>query len=197
MQWDCQAEKPTEERANSLVLTPYRSKTRINTPRRPSSIKQLPRISKVKSPIRIIPAGYEDDQKKKRKKVPERQVGTEKHRKPYNTNHQLRIEDYVSGANVAARPARAVSFQARVPRSFFPDLRERFKRPRENRRRSRCRSMAEYRQRGPAYDEQGCHIRGTQFGGLKPIPRDSRIGPPPKHCFKCLTSHCLTSHPNT
>ena len=55
----------------------------------------------------------------------------------------------------------------------------------ENRRRSRSRCRPEHRQRSPAYDEQGFQTRGTQIGGLKPIPRNPRIDPPPKHCFRC------------
>ena len=44
---------------------------------------------------------------------------------------------------------------------------------------------ARKRERSPYVDDRGYQLKGSQFGGLKPIPRHPQLDPLPKHCFRC------------
>ena len=80
MEWELQSGENGAKLENTLVPNTYRSEAMGNRDQRPPTctISLLPRIPKVKSPIRVIPAGYEDDRKKERKEKQERKADTGK-----------------------------------------------------------------------------------------------------------------------
>ena len=113
-----------------------------------------------------------------RGEAPPRMSRTQRRRaRRYNPNRQPTVDDYVS-----RRPSPPLEEHPGAPcgreRPATPP------RPREERPRQR-----EQRQREDDRAQAGTappvRVSGVMFGGLRPIPTDPAVDPPPYHCYNC------------